>query len=46
MFDMVNDPKQYTNLAGNTQYARVVAEYKSKLAAKLASVRDNDLGKN
>ena len=43
LFDMDNDPKQYTNLALNPEYAPVVARFKAKLAAKLEDVRDNDL---
>lgn len=46
LFDMVKDPRQYTNLAGKAEYADVVAGFKTKLAAKLRSVRDNDLGRN
>ena len=46
LFDMINDPKQYTNLAENPRYASVAAEFKAKLAGKLTAVRDNDLGKN
>ncbi len=46
LFDMENDPKQYTNLAENPDYAGVVAEFKSKLATKLKEVRTNDLGKS
>lgn len=43
LFDMVKDPKQYTNLAKNPEFAPVVAEFKAKLAGKLRAVRDNDL---
>ena len=46
LFDMIADPKQYTNLAGKPEFATVVEEFKGKLAAKLRSVRDNDLGRN
>ncbi|PAW84901.1 MAG: iduronate-2-sulfatase [Pedosphaera sp. Tous-C6FEB] len=46
LFDMVKDPKQYTNLAGKAEFAGVVTEFKAKLAAKLRAVRDNDLGRN
>ena len=45
LFDMENDPKQYTNLAENLDYAGVVAEFKAKLKEKLREVRKNDLGK-
>ncbi len=44
LFDMVNDPKQFTNLAENPEYASVVASFKDKLKAKLVEVRTNDLG--
>ncbi len=43
LFDLVNDPKQYTNLAENPAYAAVVESFKGKLAAKLQELRDNDL---
>jgi iduronate 2-sulfatase len=45
LYDMHNDPKQYTNLALKPEHAEVVARYKKMMAAKLAEVRDNDLGK-
>lgn len=44
LFDTETDPKQYTNLAEMPRYAKVVKEFKAKLAAKLRRVRDNDLG--
>ena len=44
LFDVAKDPKQYTNLADNPEYASVVKDYSSKLAAKLTDVRTNDLG--
>ena len=43
LFDMENDPKQYTNLALNPDYAHVVADFKEKLIRKLQAVRTNDL---
>lgn len=46
LFDLVKDPKQYTNLAGKPEFADTVAGFKAKLAAKLRAVRDNDLGRN
>lgn len=46
LFDMVKDPKQFTNLAAKAEFADVVAGFKTKLAAKLRAVRDNDLGRN
>lgn len=44
LFDMVNDPKQFTNLADNPDYVQVVADFKEKLKMKLKDVRTNDLG--
>lgn len=46
LFDMVNDPKQFTNLALKPDFASVVAGFKGKLATKLQAVRDSDLGRN
>jgi iduronate 2-sulfatase len=46
LFDMKNDPRQYTNLAEKPEYATVVAEFKTKMAAKLRTVRENDLQRN
>lgn len=43
LFDMKADPNQYTNLASDTDYKTVVAEFEKKLANKLKEVRDNDL---
>ncbi len=45
LYDMINDPKQYNNLAGNQDYSQIVDEFKTKLAAKLEEVRTNDLNK-
>ncbi|MCL6295785.1 sulfatase [Jejuia spongiicola] len=44
LFDMKKDPKQFTNLAHNPKYAKVVIQFKKKLAKKLKAVRTNDLG--
>ena len=44
LFDMVNDPQQYTNLAEDPNYTKVVREFKERLTEKLSEVRDNDLG--
>lgn len=44
LFDAVKDPRQYTNLATNPEYASVVADMKKRMAAKLVEVRTNDLG--
>ena len=43
LFDMAEDPKQYTNLAARSEFADVVKDFQAKLAAKLRAVRDNDL---
>jgi iduronate 2-sulfatase len=43
LFDMAADPKQYTNLANSPKHASVVAAFKDKIAAKLKTVRTNDL---
>jgi iduronate 2-sulfatase len=45
LFDMRTDPKQYTNLAENPDYTKVVERFRAQFAAKLKSVRDNDLAK-
>ncbi|MDN5200267.1 sulfatase [Fulvivirgaceae bacterium BMA10] len=44
LFDMENDPKQFTNLAEKPEYAKVVADFQEKLKTKLKEVRTNDLG--
>ncbi|MFV0506925.1 MAG: sulfatase [Bacteroidales bacterium] len=43
LFDMNKDPKQYTNLAEDKNYADILAKYQQKLKNKLAEVRQNDL---
>lgn len=43
LFDMQNDPRQYTNLANDPQHAKIVARFQRQLAEKLRAVRDNDL---
>ncbi len=45
LFDMYQDPKQYTNLAQLPEYANVVAEMQKRLREKLTAVRNNDLNK-
>ncbi len=44
LYDMVKDPKQFTNLATNPEYKSIVEKYKQKLVNKLKEVRTNDLG--
>ncbi len=46
LFDMKNDPRQYTNLAENPEYAAVVKTFREKMAARLKAVRTNDLGRH
>ena len=43
LYDMVKDPKQYTNLAKNPEYAKQLKAMKDKLNAKLKEVKTNDL---
>jgi len=43
LFDMHKDPRQFTNLAKVAEFAPVVADFRMRLAAKLAAVRSNDL---
>ncbi len=46
LYDMVKDPKQYTNLAALPEHRETLEAFKAKLAAKLRAVRANDLGRN
>ncbi len=46
LFDMHQDPKQYTNLANNPKYKPVVDRFRLKMAEKLTAIRTNDLGRN
>lgn len=43
LFDMKEDPHQYTNLAGKPECATLVDGFRARLAAKLKAVRTNDL---
>jgi iduronate 2-sulfatase len=45
LFDMQKDPQQVTNLAGQAEFAEVVAGFREKLAAKLREIRANDLAR-
>lgn len=45
LFDMEQDPLQYTNLAALPEHEEVVQRLKAKLKEKLRAVRDNDLGR-
>jgi len=44
LFDMKNDPKQFTNLAEMPEYKKVVTNFQKKLKKKLKRIRSNDLG--
>lgn len=43
LFDMVADPKQYTNLADSERHQPIVERFRKQIADKLAQVRTNDL---
>jgi iduronate 2-sulfatase len=43
LYDIKNDPQQFTNLATDPKHKSRVNDYKTKMQAKLAAVRDNDL---
>lgn len=43
LFDMINDPGQFTNLASVPEYKDVVSHFRSSLAYRLKIVRTNDL---
>jgi iduronate 2-sulfatase len=45
LFDMVKDPKQFTNLAHMPEYQPIVDRFKTKFRAKMKEVRANDLGR-
>jgi hypothetical protein len=44
LFDVEKDPKQSVDLAKKKKYQPAVKAFQKKMAAKLAAVRDNDLG--
>ena len=44
LFDMKQDPKQFTNLAKDPQYGQTLIRFQKQMAAKLKEVRTNDLG--
>jgi len=46
LFDMEQDPLQYTNLAEKDDYAEVVERLQDQLSRKLTAIRDNDLQEN
>jgi choline-sulfatase len=43
LFDMENDPEQFTNLAYSPEYLEIVTEFQQRLIDKLKTVRANDL---
>ncbi|RLD82063.1 MAG: iduronate-2-sulfatase [Bacteroidetes bacterium] len=43
LYDMIKDPKQFTNLAGLSEYSGLVNSFKEKLKNKLNAIRTNDL---
>jgi len=44
LYDMTNDPQQFTNLAEKPEHQSTVASFKKRMAEKLKAVRTNDLG--
>jgi iduronate 2-sulfatase len=44
LFDMKQDPKQFTNLANDPKHAQIIARFQKQMATKLREVRTNDLG--
>lgn len=44
LFDMKEDPKQYTNLAESTKHTEVLARFRKQMDTKLKAVQTNDLG--
>jgi len=44
LYDMINDPKQYQNLALLPEFETVVKDFQIKLKNKLKELRANDLG--
>ena len=44
LFDMKQDPKQFTNLAKDPKHAQIITRFQKQMASKLKEVRTNDLG--
>ncbi|MNY34600.1 hypothetical protein D3C86_1689530 [compost metagenome] len=43
LYDMINDPSQFNNLAKKPDFAKVIAVLQKRLTHKLKEVRKNDL---
>jgi iduronate 2-sulfatase len=43
LYDLRKDPKQFTNLANNPEFANIVKRFQKQLELKLKDLRDNDL---
>ena len=43
LFDMKQDPKQFTNLAKDPKHAQIIARFQTQMSTKLKEVRTNDL---
>ena len=43
LFDMKQDPKQFTTLAKDPKHAQIIARFQKQMATKLREVRTNDL---
>ena len=43
LFDMKQDPQQFTNLANSPKYEPIVQVFRKKLKDKLIAIRKNDL---
>lgn len=46
LYDMKNDPQQYTNLAKEPKYAHIVEALRDQMAAKMKAIQNNDLELN
>ena len=44
LYDTVKDPRQFTNLASQPEFAAEVSRFRQQMAARLRAVRQNDLG--
>ena len=46
LYDMINDPKQFTNLSLNPEYDDIAGSFQVALAHRLKTIRTNDLDLN